>query len=277
MAFCNRPTDVPHLAPDGRLFTTFYDYEANCWEVRVWDAPSFQQPGLHLQGQEVALSPRVAGLDEVVNHLGPGDLLDGTSVHIDSAHLTVAWETGELFVVAHDYNLLDRPWVLRGPFGRPGAAMRTHPVTGLAQTGYEVCIGGASIGCDRSGRRLYLIVASPYHSPDFKLVVVSTGSWSVGDAWEVPYTTDMAVTDTEHIILAHWTGAAGAAATAPQERGGDRWIGVYSRRGELVRRWAVECTPTRCWEPRGLRYDPRTNQLALFLDLESETAAYIYA
>jgi hypothetical protein len=263
MVFCNHLFAVPHLAPDGRLIMGFCE-KNDRWVVRVWDAPS-------LEWWEEVHTPRPAGQGEIVSRLGPGHRPDGTVIYVEPTHLAVARETNELFAGFHSFAPPFDPGVICGLFGQPDAEGHARRITGFA--GFRVHLD-ASFGCDRFGRRLYLMAVSPAPPPISKIIAVSTRSWSIEHDWEVPYATDMVVTDTEHIILAHWTGAI---SPAPQVGRGDRWIGVYSRRGELVRRWEVECTPTRCWTPRKLRYDPRTNQLALFLDLNGETAVYIYA
>jgi hypothetical protein len=115
-----------------------------------------------------------------------------------------------------------------------------------------------------------------------RVAVVGTGTWAVEHAWKAPFAADMAITSTEHVILAHQDRYVGEAMGG---RWLGCWLGAYSRRGELVRRWAVECTPTRPWTARWLRYDPRTGQLALFLEVSTgaasadtaDTAVYVYA
>jgi hypothetical protein len=256
-------TLFPYLTSDGRMYSLApYPDVAQVW---AWVTPQLQS------------SPReyaeVGEIGEVANNLVPST---GDPTHRPFG-VVVAWGTGELFAVFRPgARERERSWVQSGPFWQPGVTMRTHPpIRGPSSD--LLGMWTTTVGCDRLGRRLYFMFQDVGSNPPvLKVGVVSTRTWAIEHCWEAPYgiETAMAITNTEHVVIANWDGPR---ATPPQEGWRDRWIGVYSRQGELVQRWAVECTPTRLWSPRWLRYDPRTNQLALFLGLAGEIAVYVYA
>jgi hypothetical protein len=256
---------VPKLTPDGRLYgrTITKDGESvlSFWNNRdEWP----DQGGSPIAGNETANDINLYDADR---HAAYG--------------YTVAWGTGELFVLYEEVILFTEDeatgglrheiWVLTGPFGRGQdytLVCPRGPIKGLAIPRRE----GFSTDCDHWGRRLYLMEADDgdYEDipPTSRVTVVDAGALEVVGTWQAPYAEGMVYTDSGYVVLAHNTGR-------------DPRVGMYTPGGDLVSWWPLDAGGMGVVLTGRLRLDPRTGRLVVLMVVSispkrKETLALVY-
>jgi hypothetical protein len=269
---------VPKLTPDGRLYGRACEGLESV--LTFWN---------NQDGWPDSSGASIAG-NEVANKLG----LFSADRH-KACGYTVAWGTGELFVLyEHKRTTAAAPppdeatsqgevWVMTGPFGQSDALMRPRgPVKGLELPWQE----GFSTDCDHWGRRLYLMecvfhfgplddssVSLLHGSQVSRVTVVDAGTLEVVNTWRAPYAEGMVYTDSGHVVLAH---------NATQ----DPRVGVYTPGGDLISWWPLNAHPMDTTGPPAcgpcrLRRDPRTGRLVVLMVVSAtifheETPTLVY-